>query len=177
MINKNSYKQRRRERKELSEHNYVPTLKKSNVMNKKTSILLKLLYEGKIETRDLPSSSGFDTINNYFRNHKLDKNLKQEFYNLLLCLSKKKSEKLLRDKNYVNAIFYIAKLSDIWINDVKKWTPKSHNIEKQFSELLRYIFTKYPVPIFMNSAWYDESEKYIKWFLYIFRFHHTMHYS
>ena len=71
---------------------------------------------------------------------------------------------------YLEALINIAQYQWIWRRKLEEWKPTSHNREKRFSELLRYLFAKYDVPDFMDRAWFGEgaeNEKYKSWFLAI----------
>jgi len=63
-----------------------------------------------------------------------------------------------------------------FIRDYKDFKPRSKNVDKQFSQLARFLLTKYQIPVFMDQAWvsYSASEqkmtvptknKQIQWFI------------
>jgi hypothetical protein len=56
-----------------------------------------------------------------------------------------------------------------WIRSPGDWNPKSHNSIRQFSSLLRHLFCRYDVPVFMDHAWTDkhcsEGENWQDWFI------------
>ncbi|MCB1839534.1 MAG: PcfJ domain-containing protein [Alphaproteobacteria bacterium] len=42
-----------------------------------------------------------------------------------------------------------------WVRDPKTWMPRSYNAHKQFVSLVHHLFVRYPVPSFMEAAWFD----------------------
>lgn len=55
---------------------------------------------------------------------------------------------------HLNALLAIARQSPRWIRPVADWKSSSHNIRRQFASLLRHLFARWPVPAFMDSAWF-----------------------
>ena len=55
-----------------------------------------------------------------------------------------------------------------WVRPLKTWTPRSHNVRRQFSSLVRHLLAEYPVPLFMDSVWFrghsDEAARQQAWF-------------
>ena len=103
---------------------------------------------------------------------KLDKNQKEfntEYCSLIKFLDKK--TKILGIKTIQNSLYNLnnlIKLRSYWVRPLKKWKPKSHNPYRQYSALLRHLFAKYDVPLFMDASFSKpESSKEIKWFLHI----------
>ncbi len=75
--------------------------------------------------------------------------------------------KFFRDARYVRAIVGLALHRVSWMRPLAQWAPSSHNVERQFSSLARYLFAKYDVPEFMNSAWYQGNRRHQEWFIHI----------
>ena len=76
----------------------------------------------------------------------------------------------LTQNNYFSKILSVVLYHEYWIRDLLDWKPNSHNTDKQFSNLIRYLLTKYDIPLFMDSAWNDvqlESDRYRDWFIFI----------
>lgn len=48
------------------------------------------------------------------------------------------------------ALIKVANYALDWIRPIKDWEPKSHNRRRQFSSLVRHLFCKYDVPLFMD---------------------------
>ncbi|MBT4500285.1 MAG: hypothetical protein HOC74_21340 [Gemmatimonadetes bacterium] len=43
-----------------------------------------------------------------------------------------------------------------WLRPLEDWFPQSQSRKRQFSELVRYLFANYDVPLFMDSVWHQE---------------------
>ena len=54
----------------------------------------------------------------------------------------------------VGALYAISGHADSWIRAPEAWQPTHKALRKRFSELVRHLFTLYPVPSFMESAWF-----------------------
>jgi hypothetical protein len=53
-----------------------------------------------------------------------------------------------------------------FIRDIAQWKKASYQPEKQFAHLLRFLFAKYPVPLFLDKAWLADGEETAqKWFI------------
>lgn len=60
-----------------------------------------------------------------------------------------------KQSDLLNRVDFIHLLPDLWnynhkwIRDFRSWKPDSHNLDKQFSSLVKHLFVKYPIPEFM----------------------------
>jgi len=72
---------------------------------------------------------------------------------LNLCQHLEKYSDLLDNKKFVYKIKKIVYHKKSWIRSFEVWKPKTHNQDKQFSSLLRHLFTKYEIPVFLDSLW------------------------
>jgi len=100
----------------------------------------------------------------------------EEAYKKLPCRDKKflidflllvhKKSKLLDDHKDYAVILKVFSYRDWFIREWSEWDPKSHNRDKQFSSLVRHLFTQYDIPKFMDTAWKSNShdDKEIDWF-------------
>ncbi len=74
---------------------------------------------------------------------------------------------------FVDGLLALARHSPGWIRPVGDWTPQTHNVRRQFSSLARHLFAEWPVPAFMDSAWFlgngREAVRQQEWFLHIAR--------
>lgn len=71
---------------------------------------------------------------------------------------------------YIDAIVRMNSRRDQWIRPLASWRVKSHNMRRQFSSLLRHLFARYPIPLFMDSAWFrgeSGSHQMRDWFIHI----------
>lgn len=59
------------------------------------------------------------------------------------------------------------------LRPLEDWQPQSHNARRQFASLARHLFAEWPVPPFLDSAWFlgdgPEAQRQQAWFLHIGR--------
>lgn len=75
-----------------------------------------------------------------------------------------------RTYHYIDAIVRLNSRRGQWIRSLESWRASTHNMRRQFSSLLRHLFARYSVPIFMDSAWFRNdkgSYKLRDWFIHI----------
>jgi len=71
---------------------------------------------------------------------------------------------------YVDALIKLNARRWHWIAALDDWRPNSHNARRQFSSLVRHLFARYPVPGFMDQAWFltgHGTERYREWFVHL----------
>lgn len=72
--------------------------------------------------------------------------------------------------HYIQALVTLNRYRDAWIRQLEDWTPNTHNSHGQFVSLLNHLLVQYPVPAFMNSAWFrtdKPSGQYREWYLHV----------
>lgn len=69
--------------------------------------------------------------------------------------------------DYVKAIIGLVNHRNKWIRPLEEWKPNTHNTGRQFSSLVRHLFAKYDVPIFMDNAWLSGNARQQGWFIHI----------
>lgn len=86
--------------------------------------------------------------------------LKEELLNFLSIIAKK-SPKMLQEKKFLFGFKEIVKYQadNKFIRKIEDWNYKSHNIHKQFSEILRHIFAQYETPYFLDKTWFTEENR------------------
>lgn len=57
---------------------------------------------------------------------------------------------------FPSALSIIVDYRKQWIRRPEDWVCKTHNGSRQFSSLVRHLFAKYPVPIFMDGLWFTD---------------------
>lgn len=77
---------------------------------------------------------------------------------------------------YVEALINLMRLGRHWIRPLEEWRPAVRSRRRQFSSLLRHLLAEYPVPEFMDAAWFGgENDAFAKrsreWFIHIGRGH------
>jgi hypothetical protein len=71
---------------------------------------------------------------------------------------------------YVEALIRIDERRGQWVRPLADWRPSTHNARRQFSSLVRHLLARYPVPLFMDQAWFrDDSGSHTlrDWFVHI----------
>ncbi len=71
---------------------------------------------------------------------------------------------------YIDALINLNACRWQWIAPLEDWRPSSHNARRQFSSLARHLLARYPVPAFMDQAWFRRdagSELYRQWFVHL----------
>jgi hypothetical protein len=75
--------------------------------------------------------------------------------------------------SYVEALIAMARPSDRWIRPPETWKPRTHNTHRKFTSLARHLFARWPIPPFMNSAWFKGNSaaglRQQGWFLHLAR--------
>ena len=138
----------------------INVLKNSN-KNRNLKSAIALLRQGKKVDWDC-------RITDVCKNHS---DIKWDLFNLFEFLEE--NSKIVRQTNLENLVPIVRK-KQFWINDFKSWKSSSHNVSRQFSSLLRHLFVKYKMPLFMDKAWemshnHLEQEKFRDWYLLIGR--------
>lgn len=64
-----------------------------------------------------------------------------------------------RDNPYLFALARIAERHDMWLRDPAGFKTRTYNIERQFSELIRYLFTRFDPPAFLEQSWFEADRK------------------
>ena len=90
---------------------------------------------------------------------------REAFRDLLLHLYKKRCTKLLRNQDFLRALYQIAWFSSNYVRDIQTWKRNSHNADKQLKSIIKHCYVKYHVPAFMYEAWFDTNRKYMSWFI------------
>lgn len=73
---------------------------------------------------------------------------------------------LLSGPEHIQAVSHIVRYKDYWIRDIFKWKPASKQRASQFSELVSYLFCRYPVPVFLYKAFINErDQRFMRWYI------------
>lgn len=87
------------------------------------------------------------------------------------------SDLVTHERPYPNSPTYLVLLARAYSRfrdfqrDPMTWEPKTHNVHRQYAELLRHLFAKYPIPAFMDSVWreQDRPTNRYEWYIKIGR--------
>lgn len=131
---------------------------------------IELIFSGKISDATLRGSGihpNIKKINDFYRSIKSVEEA-EKCKNVFMHLHKQKAFKLLEDEKLLGPLQTAMSMSLFWVREFHTWEKSSHNIHKQFSSILRHMFAKYPVPLFLDEAWTNPySKQYIDWFIHI----------
>jgi hypothetical protein len=71
----------------------------------------------------------------------------------------------------IEGLLALARRHSDWLRPVAEWRPDTHNARRQFGSLARHLLTCYPVPDFMDAAWFEGdtplARRHQDWFLQI----------
>lgn len=71
----------------------------------------------------------------------------------------------------LDALLALATQHTHWRRDVRQWRPTSKSRNQVFGDLVRHLMAEYPVPSFMDSAWFAGSDassaRQQSWFVHI----------
>ena len=74
---------------------------------------------------------------------------------------------------FIEGVLALARMRRHWIRELKDWRPPSHNVGRQFSSLSAHLVGRYPVPVFLVSAWFrgrtDLAAQQQEWYLALAR--------
>lgn len=75
-----------------------------------------------------------------------------------------------RSYAYVDALIRLNDRRWQWIVPHVDWRPASHNARRQFASLCRHLLARFPVPAFLDQAWFRSdagSERFREWFIHL----------
>jgi hypothetical protein len=159
-----SYEDRKKEILHYRSKKAVKSLKKRR-KNRNLSNVLIAIFNNELSDSDLYTHPFYHIADQY------KKCKDKRKFRLLFSKVLEKTQMLKRSKRYIEALCRLVEYS--WIRDVQDWEPNSHNCDKQFSHLVRYLFANYDVPLFMDKVWFTSTgfysclENHPDWFIHI----------
>jgi hypothetical protein len=71
----------------------------------------------------------------------------------------------------IEGLFALARHHREWLRPVESWQPDSRSARRQFGSLARHLLARYPVPTFMETAWFEgsleQAGRHQEWFKWI----------
>ena len=122
--------------------------------------IIPKIYAGEQESKSLRNGTAKEIALAFERS-----NSKDILFQLLMYLEE--NSNLLKDSSYVKGIESIANHFESWLCPIETWQVKSHNRDRQFSDLLRHLFVAYSVPQFMERVWLTENTTHQNWYKHI----------
>jgi hypothetical protein len=148
---------------------------KSKVRLQPTEKLIKDIASGRLTQSELNSNPKIRKLQEVY--NQIPKDNQNSFLEYLLDIEKKSellsTETVIADygsqvgNTFIEALIKLFVLKAKWIRPIENWEPKSHNIYKQFLSLTRHFFSKYPIPTFLDSAWFSNKLVYQDWYLFL----------
>jgi hypothetical protein len=73
------------------------------------------------------------------------------------------------DHPYQVALGKLAKYAALWVRQPEDWVCKTKSLRRQFSSLAFHLFAKYPVPEFLNQAWFSSGRNshHANWYILV----------
>lgn len=122
--------------------------------------LIQNIYANDVRHKDLNS----DALKLISHGFKITQN-KKLLRDVLLFLEE--NSKLLTYSDYIKGVISFVAHYGLWLQPIFNWQAKTHNVDRQFSSLARYLFAQYDVPAFMDSVWYKGEAKARGWFIHL----------
>ena len=63
------------------------------------------------------------------------------------------------DNVYLYALAQMAERHELWLRDPVDFRPRTYNVERQFTELARHLFTNYAPPACFEQAWFERNKR------------------
>ena len=65
---------------------------------------------------------------------------------------------------FIEALAALARHWQDWLEPAADWRPDSRNLRRQFGHLARHLLSRYPVPTYMDCAWFKPQNHQQTWF-------------
>lgn len=108
-----------------------------------------------------PDSSSF--VSAFKKSTRSDK---EKFWDFISLIEEKST---LIESTSVYLFWHLFSYDIFWQQDLKNWTARSSNDDKQFFSLVNHIFAKFPLPKFALKIWRNTSppNAHVNWFLHL----------
>lgn len=137
-------------------------------MHRKPAKLIEALFLKKIQLKDLPEDSDFREIGQVLQNKwRYARGKKKGFFEFLSNIARKNTTIIYQEATILRYAFHYA---SHWVRNPKGWVPKADtplHARGLVLDLLHYLFAEFPIPEFMNQAWAEQNERYIRWFIHL----------
>jgi hypothetical protein len=139
------------------------------VYKHKTSIVDSIM-QFNVRYYDFPTESGGEQLCLLLQENVLPTNKQKDaLRQLTATLLRKGWDSWLKDNRIVNGLSAVAKYENAWTQALGNYRPVSHNPYREFAHLLRHLFAQYPIPAFLDTAFYYQNDTHIRWYLHLAR--------
>ena len=87
------------------------------------------------------------------------------FKRLLIHAYNQKCYGLLRDYKSVEVLHNISSFGNQMVRNIESWERKGFDKEEQLRSLIRYSFTIYETPVFLENTFFEFDKKFMLWYL------------
>ena len=136
-------------------------------LQKKPKKLLKALFDKKIKHSLLQKGSPYQLLGEELqKNWKYSRGSRKGFFHFILEIIDKSDRRLFTSKKNITVLRYIYHFSKEALRPLDSWQmPLGDSTKKMINSLAHHLYAKYPVPEFMNQAFWKSSEIHIDWFI------------
>ncbi len=142
---------------------------------------LQAIYQGRLPGSELHSPV-LRAIHTAFSVLDKDGPARRAFLQLLLTVQRHSTDLIACDpvmatlgaqdgNTYLGALLALARHHTVWLRSLDDWQPTTHNAHRQFGSLARHLLAYYPVPTFLDAAWFEgttsEARRHQAWFRHI----------
>jgi hypothetical protein len=160
--------------RKLREIEYNQVLKETLANNKKGTkkkdSILQNILQGKTRYYDFADDSGGEQLCLILQegnaNNRKEREALQRLTSILL---QKGWDSWLNDSRVVRGLAMVGKYENVWVQSLDNYKPISHNPYREFAHLLRFLFAQYPIPAFLDTAFYYQNDTHVRWYLHLAR--------
>jgi PcfJ-like protein len=109
----------------------------------------------------------YATLRGLVQAHRLLPYERTRLLSFLKRLDDKKTDLLGGETELVQGVVMVSRYLPEAIRRIVDWKPQSHNRFRTFSDMVRFLFARYPVPLFMDSAFFDTDSLFAQWFIHL----------
>ncbi len=145
---------------------------------KRPQAWIRAIFAGQADEAQLPSAF-LKRLYAFVRAEK-NRDTRRTFEYLLLTVSGTARELLNVDDlpcpgaqigmTYLHGLLALARRGDEWQRDLADWKPARWKVRRLFASLARHLLARYPVPAFMDRAWFEggaQGAQQQRWFLHV----------
>ena len=136
-------------------------------LQRKPKKLLKALFDKKIKHSLLQKGTPYQLLGEELqKNWKYSRGSRKGFLHFILEILEKSDRRLFTSKKNIKVVRFIYHFSKEALRPLDNWqVPLGDSVKKMTNSLAHHLYAKYPVPEFMNQAFWNGNETHIDWFV------------